>query len=145
MTKALDSALRLLTQREHSAYELSIKLKQKGFAAEDIRNAISSCQQSKVQSDQRFVEQYVRMRVGRGYGPVKISQELAAKGIDSTLIAKSIDQDREYWIRHALKVWEKKCRGQTHLSFLELQKQQRFLLSRGFEMDVITQLVKEWT
>lgn len=36
-----------------------------------------------------------------------------------------------------------KSKGQYDLSFEELQKQQRFLLYRGFGMDIIAQVKKE--
>ena len=143
MTKVLNCALRLLTRREHSAKELSEKLKRKGFQSEEIDNALESCQRLNLQNDQRFVEVYVRYRIRNGYGPLKIIQELKQKGVDSDLIHKEIKQEGPNWLTHALNVWEKKCKGQINLSFQEIQKQQRFLLYRGFDMVIISQLVKE--
>jgi regulatory protein len=144
MTKALDCALRLLTRREHSAKELNDKLKQKGFHQEEISDVLDSCHRLNLQSDQRFTEVYIRSRIRQGYGPLKISQELRAKGIDAELIHKEMQQERPNWLTYALKVWEKKCKGQINLSFQEIQKQQRFLLYRGFDTDIISQVVKEW-
>lgn len=144
MTKVLDCALRLLTRREHSLKELSNKLKQKGFSFDEINEALDSCQRLDLQSDQRFTEQYIRSRIRQGYGPLKIRQELKTKGIDSELIEQEMRQEGANWLGYALRVWEKKCQGQTHLSFQETQKQQRFLLYRGFDLDIIAQVVKEW-
>jgi regulatory protein len=144
MTKTLDCALRLLTRREHSTKELSDKLKQKGFPQEEISDVIESCQRLNLQSDQRFTEHYVRWRIRQGYGPLKISHELRVRGIDSDLIHKEIQQESANWMTYALNVWEKKCKGQINLSFQDIQKQQRFLLYRGFDMDIISQVVKEW-
>lgn len=145
MTKVLDCALRLLTRREHSAKELSEKLKQKGFKAEEIEDTLESCQRLNLQSDQRFVELYIRSRIRQGYGPLKITQELKQKGVDSELIYKEIKLEGPNWLNYALTVWEKKCKGQINLSFQEIQKHQRFLLYHGFDMDIISQVVKEWT
>lgn len=145
MTKVFDCALRLLTRREHSAKELSEKLKQKGFQTEEVEETIESCQRLNLQSDQRFVELYIRSRVRQGYGPLRITQELKQKGVDSELIHKEIKQEGPNWLNHALTVWEKKCKGQIDLSFQEIQKHQRFLLYRGFDMDIISQVVKEWS
>jgi regulatory protein len=143
MSNALESAVRLLTRREHSAKELSDKLKQKGFSTEEINEVLASCQRLDLQSDERFVECYVRSRIRQGYGPLKISQELKLKGVDSALISKEIKQEGPNWLTYALNVWEKKCKGQINLSFQETQKQQRFLLYRGFDIDIISQVVKE--
>lgn len=81
MTKAFDSALRLLTRREYSAMELCDKLKQKGFSPNDVQSALHECQRLGYQSDGRFVENYIRVRIHQGYGPLKIRQELKNKGI----------------------------------------------------------------
>ena len=67
MTKVMDSALDLLTRREHSAKELSDKLKRKGHSQEEINEVLESCQRMDLQSDQRFVEAYIRYRIRQGY------------------------------------------------------------------------------
>lgn len=143
MTKAMDSALRLLTRREHGAIELCDKLKQKGFSHVDAKEAVDECQRLGLQSDSRFVEAYSRSRIRQGYGPLKITQDLKARGVDGDLIHRELAQESDNWISHAMDVWQKKCKGQTDLSFIEIQKQQRFLLYRGFGMDIIAAVVKE--
>jgi regulatory protein len=142
-SKAFDRALHLLTRREHGARELCDKLERKGFSSADAKEAVDSCLRLGLQSDDRFVEQYCRSRIRQGYGPLKISQELKSKGVDSDLIQRHLQQESNNWLNYALDVWQKKCRGQLDLSFDEIQKQQRFLLYRGFSMDTIATVVKE--
>ena len=143
MTKAFDSAIRLLSRREHGAIELSKKLERKGFDSTEIKDALDACQRLDLQNDRRFVEQFSRARIRQGYGPLKIIQELKSKGVDQELILSELSKERENWVAYALDVWEKKCKGRTDLNFTELQKQQRFLLYRGFSMDIIDAVVKE--
>lgn len=143
MTKAFECAVRLLSRREHGAIELGDKLKQKGFSAAEAKEALDNCQQLDFQNDHRFVESYSRSRIRQGYGPLKISQELSSKGIDRELIQSILQQEDENWLTYALAVWQKKNKGQDELSFNELQKQQRFLLYRGFSMDTIAMVTKE--
>ncbi len=143
MTKALDSAVRLLSRREHSAVEICDKLKQKGYSPTEIKEVLDECQRLDLQNDRRFVEIYSRSRIRQGYGPLKISQELSSKGIDKELIRLFLQQEQDNWLAYALDVWRKKSKGQCDLSFEELQKQQRFLLYRGFGMDIIVQVKKE--
>lgn len=143
MTKALDSAVRLLSRREHSAVEICDKLKQKGYSPTEIKKVLEECQRLDLQSDRRFVEIYSRSRIRQGYGPLKISQELSSKGVDKELIHLFLQQEQDNWLAYALDVWRKKSKGQCDLSFEELQKQQRFLLYRGFGMDTIVQVKKE--
>ena len=143
MTKAFDSALRLLTRREHGAIELCDKLEQKGFSSKEAKDALESCQRLGLQSDRRFVEHYSHSRIRQGYGPLKINQELKIKGIDSELIQHELQQEQDNWVGYAIKVWQKKSKGKVDLSFDEMQKLQHFLLYRGFSMDIISMVVKE--
>ena len=143
MTKAFDSAVRLLSRREHGALELYEKLKQKGYSVVEVNNALDECRRLDLQSDRRFVEIYSRSRIRQGYGPLKISQELSSKGIDKELIRQFVRQEEDNGLTYALDVWHKKSKGQLDLSFDELRKQQRFLLYRGFGMDTIVQVKKE--
>ncbi|MCW8385262.1 recombination regulator RecX [Fluoribacter dumoffii] len=143
MTKAFTSAMRLLSRREHSALELCDKLQKKGYSATEVKKALDECQRLDLQSDRRFVEMYCHSRIRQGYGPLKISQELSSKGIDRELIQQFLQQEEDNWLTYALDVWHKKSKGELNLSFDELQKQQRFLLYRGFGMDTIAQVKKE--
>ena len=141
MTKALDSAMRLLGRREHSAKELAGKLAQKGYEAVEISELLIKCQQLGLQSDARFAESLCRVRIRQGYGPLKISQELQAKQVDPDLIKEVLEQERDNWYDYALAVWHRKYKDTVSLSYLELQKRQRFLLYRGFSTDVIASVV----
>ncbi len=143
MTKAFDSALRLLVRREHGAVELCVKLKKKGFSQEEAKAAVEECQHLGYQSDRRFVENYSRYRMRQGYGPLKITQELNSKNIDQDLINEVLHLEQDNWLSNAKEVWNKKCKGQLNLSYDELQKQQRFLLYRGFSTDIISRVVRE--
>jgi regulatory protein len=143
MSKAYNSAVRLLARREHGAKELSNKLVSKGYSTEDIQQAVTRCQELDLQSDQRFVESFLRHRIGQGYGPLKISQELKQRGVENTLVQLALAQEEDNWLSYAMNIWQKRCKGELELSFEELQKQQRFLLYRGFGMDIVSRVVKE--
>lgn len=144
MTKAFDSAMRLLCRREHGATELVSKLEKKGFTKLEAEDALKSCQNLDLQNEQRFVEMYARYRIRQGYGLLKITQELKIKGVEGELIARALKQEQDNWFNYALEVWQKKSKGKEQLSFIERQKLQSFLLYRGFPMDVITLVAKEF-
>jgi len=69
--KALNTALRILTPRDHSKYELVQKLKQRGFSREVIDAAISSCERFDYINDERtasrvfWIKTFPRMTKGR--------------------------------------------------------------------------------
>ncbi len=141
MTKALARAQYFLAQREHSAYELQRKLIQKGFDQEEVAVTLAECQRLGWQSDHRFVETVIRSRLRQGYGPLKIVQELKNKGITSDLIQEQLHQVEHDWFSGAEAVLRKKWGTQEASTPLELQKMQRFLLYRGFSMDIIKEII----
>ncbi|WP_133126890.1 recombination regulator RecX [Legionella nagasakiensis] len=143
MNKALSSALRLLTRREHSVYELACKLTQKGYASSEIEAAIAECQRLGLQSDERFVETICRTRIRQGYGPLRIQQELRSLRIEETLINTVLQQKQDHWLAHAIAVKKKKYKNQGELTFKQMQKQKQFLLYRGFSADIIAMVFNE--
>ena len=138
MSKALVSALNFLSRREHSIWELKNKLEQKGYSGLEVVEAVEECQRLGYQSDDRFAELLCRARIAQGYGPVRIKQELAAKGINATMIEQVLlHEAEESWLERAVAVANKKCQTLANLSWDEQQKLKRFLLYRGFPGSVI--------
>lgn len=137
--------MRLLARREHGAHELANKLSLKGYIQGDIDTVILECQRLDLQNDQRFVENVCRARTRQGYGPLKIRQELQQLQIDHDLIESVLYQEQD-WLTHAKTVWEKKynrCSEHLESSYMDIQKQKKFLLYRGFPTDIITTLFKD--
>lgn len=127
-----NSALNLLARREHSQQELRAKLLVREFAREEIEQVLQILKKENLQSDARFAESYARMRINRGYGPLRISQELQQRGINNDLIAENLAQDKEFWLEKMNEVKHKKFGSKIPKDFVEKAKQLRFLQYRGF-------------
>ena len=65
-------ALGLLARREHAARELIIKLVGRGMPESEAEGLVNELVRRGLQSETRFVEEFVRSRIRRGAGPVKI-------------------------------------------------------------------------
>lgn len=143
MNDAYSAAVVLLTRREHGAKELALKLTQKGYAAADIDAAIAECQRLGLQSDQRFVESFVRVRSQQGYGPERMRYELQQKQVDPALFALVLTQEPVDWAARAKQVLQKKYKSLILGSWQEQQKQKQFLLYRGFSQSTIAEVFKE--
>ena len=137
MSSVFESAVRLLTRREHGAFELTNKLVQRGFTKTAIHDALMECQRLELQSDARFVEMMIRTRIRQGYGPLRIRKELQHLQIDSELIEEALRQEHDNWLSYAIGVWKKKYKEEEAFSYQALQKQKQFLLYRGFSTDTI--------
>jgi regulatory protein len=130
--KALTQASGWLARREYGADELARKLQQRGFSEAVSQQTVATLIEQGYQSDARFVESFARARVQRGYGPSRIKMELQQKGIDDTLIAEALAiHDMEDWCALCQQAHHKRF-GQVASDRLDLNKQQRFLLYRGF-------------
>jgi regulatory protein len=143
MSNAFACAVRLLTRREHGAYELVNKLIQKGYPEHEAQEALLECQRLNLQSDDRFVDNVCRARIRQGYGPVRIRRELQDLKIDGEIISNALQQEQDNWLLHALEVWKKKYKEPSERSYSVMQKQKQFLLYRGFSTDTIATLFKE--
>ena len=76
---AFNSAIRILTRRDHSRHELVLKLKQRGFSREDIDHAVSACEEYDYIDDERTADVYIRQLKRKGYGKKRIQLELKKK------------------------------------------------------------------
>ena len=122
-----------LANREHSRLELYHKLIKKGFDSAIIDTVLTQLQANNLLSDERFVENYLRVRISKGYGPLRIEQELRERGISSTLLSQALNFHDPQWLPRAQQAWQKRF-GQKNLSGdrREQAKQIRFLQYRGF-------------
>ena len=138
---AFQVAVKLLSRREHSIQELRRKLARKEFSSDVIDAAVSDLQEADLVSDARYAEVFVRSRINRGDGPMKVLASLRERGIDDVLIDQFLHYDDAFWISRANRVLEKKF-GQ-HLTKddetgLENWGQRaRFLAGRGFAAEII--------
>lgn len=134
-------ALDLLARREHSASELSTKLISKGFAEADVDKSLVLLQDNNLQSDQRFAESYVRSRVSRGFGVVKITSELYQRDVNDSLVAAALDPYQGKWIAIGMETYQKKYRNGAVNNYNEWSKRARFLQSRGFTSNQIRKII----
>ena len=80
------------------------------------------------------------MRVRKGQGPTRISNELAQRRIDKEIAERVLLPYKDQWPDHAYTVWKKKYGIAAKQSVQERAKQQRFLLYRGFSQEHIKNL-----
>ena len=95
-----------------------------------------------LQSDERFTEDFIQHRVNLGQGPVRIEQELRQRGIEQSLINMFLKSETFDWLSLAEQARAKKFGQSVPDNYQIKAKQSRFLYSRGFSSDVISQLLK---
>lgn len=139
------TAIKMLARCERSAAELKRKLSLK-FPQQDhlIELQLRRLQDESLQSDERFVEYFVRYRLQRGQGPVKISYDLRNYGIDQELIELALQPLQQQWPSLALKVIEKKYAGRELSDAKSKAQAMRFLFQRGFSQEHSYAALQQW-
>jgi regulatory protein len=146
--KALDTALRILTRREHSKHELVQKLKQRGFSREDIDDAILACERFEYINDERAARLYIRQLKRRGYGLKRIRLELDKKGLRDRQMQGILDEsvsekDEREGAERILK--KNIMRFEREKDVLKRRaKIYRFLDARGFCPAIIAEMVEKY-
>ncbi len=140
-------AMDLLARREYSRAELFEKLTQKSFEDGEIESCLDALQEQGLQSDSRFAESFVRSRILRGQGPVRIKMELRRRGVESDLQAEAFEsvqtQERIDWFELAFETLSRRFSdsgapaGESFVPPKERAKRERFLANRGFDFDQI--------
>lgn len=132
-----------MARREHSEKELTGKLTARFEQAELVYEVLGQLKQDGLQSDHRFADAYIHHRIEKGYGPLRISQELKEKGIGVELVDELLTSRDADWSEYINKVREKKFGPEKPDSYNERVKQSRFLQYRGFSGDQIRALLND--
>lgn len=145
--KALNTALRILTRRDHSKHELTQKLKMRGYAGKVIDEVITECERFEYINDERTVRVFIRQLHRKGYGRKKIRFELNLKGFRGkhiqTVLSKSISDADEH--QCAERIFQKHVRRFDREKDMLKRKDKiyRFLYGRGFSKTVISELISK--
>ena len=132
----------LLARREHSRRELQRKLAQRAFAADEIVAALDRLEDDGLLSDRRFAAAYVRQRIDKGYGPIRIRQELRERGVADGLIDEALAPAAEQWLAVAARQHDKHF-GRQPEDMKARARQSRYLQNRGFDFDVIREIISD--
>ena len=138
-----ETALALLARREHSAAELLHKLAQRGFDTRQSELLLEDLATHGLQSDARYLELYLQTRCNRGYGPLRIAQELEARGLDSQLVNEALHQMDTDWVHTAVQQLHRYFGQSAPADDREQAKRCAFLERRGFSSEQIQAVVEQ--
>ena len=137
--KARNIALRLLSLRPRSVYEVQTHLQRKSFDDEIIDQVIEKMMALDLLDDAAFATYWVEQReTFRPRSRFALSQELRQKGVSRAQIDAALEEVDE--MSAARRAAEKKAGAWSGLSEDEFRaKLARFLQRRGFSYEVITE------
>ena len=145
--EAMNAAVRILTHRDHSAYELKQKLQQRGFASQVINAVILECQRFNYINDTRTARVYISQLKRKRFGIRHIRMALKKKRLYGAAIEDILTESYATIEerRNADKLLEKKMKTFNREEDLKKRRDKiyRFLYSRGFSKDIIADLIRD--
>ena len=121
-------ALRLLTMREHSKYELYTKLVRK-YEPQISKETVHRCVKEGVLSETRCLEMLCMHMKNCGYGPKRLKIEMLKRHLKDDLL-ESLDEDID-WDEQAFLFLKKRLKVKPQDN-KEVQKTLSMLYRRGF-------------
>lgn len=130
-------AMYLLQKQDRTEFQLRDKLKQSGFEAEDIEDAVTYVKDFKYLDDERFARNYVRYG-GEHKSRQKLKIALLQKGISQEIIQLALEEEFEGNEREQIRNWlNKKSFSAANVSPEERQKLIASLYRKGFKLEDI--------
>lgn len=136
-TLITNNAVKYLSRREHSCLELRQKLARKGYESSLIEAVLTQLQAENLLNEERFIEDFIHSRKQKGFGPLKIEQELRERGIEEQWIKEKLAPQDSQWVELAYQARQKRFGHLSSQESSEQAKQIRFLQSRGFSYSQI--------
>ena len=108
------------------------KLKARGHDAAEVSGVLDELADRNLQSDERYVEAYVRSRAARGYGPQRIALELKQRGLAAEVVRAALAASECDWVLLARRADARKYGESPGRGALELARRRKHLEYRGF-------------
>jgi regulatory protein len=145
--KAMNTAVRILTNRDHSFYELKQKLQQRAIENEVIGAVMAECERLNYINDERTARLYISQLNRKCFGKRYIKMALKKKGlrgdaIENILLQKCSEVEER---KKAARLLGKKMKASNQEKEAAKKRDNiyRFLYARGFSKDVITDLIRD--
>ena len=144
---AYQTALDLLSRRDHFRLEMVEKLRLREFPEADIESAVGRCEELDLIDDERVVDRFVEVRAAdRGWGPHRLAAELRKRGIppgDADRLASLSGVLTETALQTALRKLEIRAPDGWWRDGQRRARMVSSLITRGFEAEVAIAAVEE--
>lgn len=135
-------AFELLARRDYAYHELSTKLLTYTQETTAIKQLLDELVAQDWINDDRFIKNFITRKATR-YGPQKLKYLLQQKTHNQELVAENLKTIAIDELENARKVWLQKFKGHIATEQKDKNRQIRFLLSRGFSLNIIFKIINE--
>jgi len=145
---ARTAAFTLLGRRDYTSAELSTRLIDRGYPAEDVADAIKTLIADGIVNDARVAAAHVRTSTRvKGRGRLRVKGELMARGLSRQAIDEALSAVDTVDEREALVRILKRKKYPDRPTMAERQRMYQHLMRRGFAGDLIRSVLGRgsWT
>jgi regulatory protein len=144
--KIKQSSFRYLSGRNHSRYELYLKLLKKKYNKQFIQSTLDELEQNKFIDDKEFAIDYFSIQVKRKRGLLKIKADLFKKGVKREIIEEVVSnsENETEFLKSAKILADRKLEQLKKRNVKEIEMKQKifqYLAGRGFTTDLISKVL----
>ena len=137
---AYEAAARMILRRPHTIKELTQKLRQKNFVADDIEAALATLKESHHLDDAKLAQQFVEWHIQyKPMGRRALRFTMMKKGFETSDIDTSLTQLTSEIERDLA---QRLIEQRASKGVVARDKLARFLLSRGFDNETVLTLLE---
>lgn len=140
-------AINYLSRREYSRTELYKKLSKafENYTSDDahaqlIGQVLDELHKNNWQSDKRYAAQMSKVK-GEKFGVARLKHEFKQSGLSEDLVEQELALLKSTELERARVIWLRKF-GSPPVDLKEKAKQARFMASRGFCYEIVSQIIK---
>ncbi|GGH18078.1 regulatory protein RecX [Paenibacillus segetis] len=138
-------ALLYLSRKPRTAHEISLRLAEKGWSPETIKEVIERLASEGFIDDAAYALEWAGQRVkNRGKGKLWVRHELRQKGVSKPLIEEALNEvSEEDEFDSALQLGAKKWRATKGETLDRKRKTGAFLMRRGYSGGLVSKVISE--
>lgn len=142
-SEVLSKVMRYCSYQERSTYEVKQKLREYRLKESDQDLIIEYLEKENFLNELRFAEAYVRGKVNvKRWGVFKIREGLSSKGVKGEIVSEAMKGINEEVYRQNLEDLTEKKINLLGTDEKRREKLCRFLQSKGYESDLIMEVLK---
>ncbi len=139
---AFEKAMDYLASRMRTSKQMREYLVKKGYTPQVVDYVLTKLQEYKYVDDDTYAKLYVEQN-SKNKGERRLQQELLQRGISRTKAEEYSQIDGDVARADAMTLAVKYMRNKTN-DIKNLQKLQRYLVSRGYDFDVIDSILRKF-
>lgn len=129
------AAMNWLARRDFAREEMAGRLRRKFGEAAPVEAVLQWLEEQGFLDEARFAHAFVRSRVERGQGELRIRQALSRRGIPDAVMDEALEAQDCDWFALARSVHQRRFRRGPGADRKEKARQLRFLQYRGFSSE----------